>query len=196
MHRPKFLPPSSTPPRRHPSVAFGGVAFRSLALVGLTLLGACDPDCADPGRIDGLWSVRSNSTNDAAELKINQGEVNNETELAYGIFANGESSWDVKYVPSNSKYTIIIAEQTFKATHEPDVDNCNAFALRISGDFVADDGAEHQFDWQGDLTWSGEQMGGTFIYDGSWTLDGATGTITIPKGELIAQRGSDSGETE
>jgi hypothetical protein len=215
MRRPSFFASatthrSTTSPRRSApgrgaasgSVFFGGTVFvggtlRGAALIALALAGGCDPDCADPGRIDGIWSVRGNATNDAAELKITQESSQditiNEPELVYGVFANGPSSWDVKYVPANGKYTIIIAEQTFKATHEPDADNCNAFALRFSGDFAADDGAEHQFDWQGNLTWSGDEMGGTFAYDDTWTLDGAAGTITIPKGELIAQRGSDTG---
>lgn len=169
--------------------------FACLGLVAVVATG-CDPDCADPSRIDGLWSMSANSSTDAASLTVAQGaESIDDVALLWGILPNGESTWDLKYIPANQSYTLIVGDQSYRATQEADADNCNRMKLRFSGDWASDYGAAHQFDWRGDLTWSGDEIGGTFTYEDTWTVDGAAGTISIPAGEIRGQRGASAADT-
>lgn len=161
-------------------------------LTAALALPACDPDCADAERLDGLWSVALGPADDQAAFTVAQGEVSDERALLWEALANGTREWELTHVPASDRTTVIVGDQTFRATREQGAENCNELALRFSGTWKGE--AEHRFDLRTDLVWRGDSMAGTFTYSDTWTLDGAAGTLEIPTGELTARRvAQDSG---
>ncbi len=166
-----------------------------LAALALAAAG-CDPDCADPARIDGVWSMTAHAADETADLTVAQGaETIDDVALLWGIMPNGESTWGLKYIPANANYTLIIGDESYTATQEADADNCNRMKRRFSGSWDSDYGATHQFDWRGDLMWAGDELGGTFVYGDTWTRGSAAGTIEIPAGEIRGRRGASGGDS-
>lgn len=155
-------------------------------LPALLCLPACDPDCADPARLDGLWAVAMGPADDQAALTVAQGDVPDERALLWESLANGTREWEITHVPASGRTTVLIGDQTFRATREQGADNCNELAVRFSGTWQGE--AEHRFDLRTDLVWRGDTMAGTFTYSDSWALGGAAGTVEIPLGELTARR--------
>jgi hypothetical protein len=155
-------------------------------LTALLCLPACDPDCADPARLDGLWQVAMGPADGRASLTVAQGDIADERALLWATLANGTREWEITHVPASGRTTVLVGEQTFRATREQGADNCNELALRFSGTWQGE--AEHSFDWRGDLVWRGDTMAGTFTYRDTWVKDGAAGSVEIPLGELTARR--------
>lgn len=167
--------------RRLPALLSAGLA-----------LPACDPDCADPARLDGLWEVALGPADDRAALTVAQGEVHDERALLWAALPNGTRGWELTHVPASGRTTVLVEGQTYRATREQGAENCNELALRFSGTWQGE--AEHRFDLRAQLVWRGESMAGTYSYSDTWTQEGAAGTLEIPLGELTARRAAgDSG---
>ena len=130
----------------------------------------CDPDCDNPNRLDGLHNVWSNVVEhtpspDAIPDEYPVGEV----------FYNGHSEWRLRYVQNQRAFDLELNDQQYNAQYRKDADNCNAFRLSFEGVYVTPGGAQHEFEWVGDLVYFGTHIGGTFEYISDWS-DLGTGT--------------------
>ena len=168
----------------------------AFCLTSLVLTG-CDADCGDPARIDGLYTVQSNVVSeDWVVTGYAEDDFEDRTNLLYGIFANGSSTWRVRSQPSAGGYQFVIDGQQFDAQATPSAENCNVLDVQMQGAWSnPENGAVHQFDWQGELVWTGDELGGSFSYEDEWGLDDTNGTISIPRGEIRAtlSGGDDTG---
>ncbi len=149
----------------------------------------CDADCGNPARLDGSYRVHENTTSvDGWTVTgFDEDQTDEQTTLLYGVFANGLSTWDLKYVPADKGFRVTVDGQQYDASYTPAQDNCNRFDLAFEGLWTnPENGATHQFTWDGQLVWTGDELGGSFVYEDAWGLDGSTGTVTIPDGEIRA----------
>ena len=163
---------------------------RLIALLSaVVVLPSCAPDCAEPARLDGVWTVALGPADDQAALTVAQGTVPDERTLLWEALANGTREWELTHVPASGRTTVLVGDQTYRATREQGADNCNEMALRFSGTWQGE--AEHRFDLRTDVVWRGDSMAGTFTYSDTWSLEGAAGTLEIPAGELTARRVTD-----
>ena len=152
-------------------------------LLALTLIG-CDPDCGDTSRMDGDYVVWSHV---AVTDDLITGS-NSEDYPYRDIFVNGWSEWSLKYIPSKQSFQLSIDGQAFEGAYEPDPNNCNNFSLLFQGTYSTDADTAHSFLWQGDLSYLGVHIAGTFTYQDNWTDlgTGIQGSLDIPSGELTA----------
>jgi hypothetical protein len=162
---------------------------RSLPLLVLPAVCACDPDCGDPSRLDGLHRVWSNVVEhspavDALPEEYPAGEV----------FYNGYSEWRLRFVASQRAYDLEVDGQKYSATYLADPENCNAFGLAFGGVFVTPSGTQHDFGWDGELVYFGNHLGGTWDYTSDWSdlATGASGNVEA-QGELHSTTAGDTG---
>ena len=167
----------------------------------------CNSECEDPGRIDGDYAVFSNTASDdwtITGFSVEQEEE--QTALLNSVFANGRSEWDLKYIPGNTSFQLSLNDQPFTALYTQDTESCNSFLLKFSGTYTTDIDSIHQFSWEGELSYFGAKLGGTFSYRDDWTQtiqeddgNGGTqnvplnGTLTIIDGEFNASSKQDTG---
>lgn len=153
-----------------------------LGALGL-LLGAtgCDPDCGNPARIDGTYEVWQNV--------IDSDAVSGENLSAYpydDTIFNGGSEWTVKWVPGASSFQLAINGQPFTGTYSESETSCNTFDMVVEGDYPTEAGSTHALVWEGQLTWFGDELAGSFSYQDTWeneTTDGS-GSINVPEGNF------------
>ncbi len=140
-----------------------------VALAPVLALG-CDPDCDNPNRLDGLHNVWAN----VVEHTPSPGAIPEEYPVDE-IFYNGHSEWRLRYVQNQRAFDLELDGQQYRADYRKNPDNCNAFDLAFEGVYVSPSGAQHSFEWKGDLVYFGTHMGGTFEYISDWS-DIATST--------------------
>ncbi|MFT5680678.1 MAG: hypothetical protein ACI8RZ_001584 [Myxococcota bacterium] len=160
-------------------------------LLALTLMG-CDPDCGDTSRMDGDYVVWSHSA-------VTDDLVTGTNTADYPfrqIFVNGWSEWTIKYIPSKQSFQLSVDGQAYEGTYEPDPNNCNNFSLVFQGTYSTEADTAHSFLWQGDLSYLGVHIAGTFTYKDNWTdlATGVQGSLEIPAGELTATLRSEVSE--
>ena len=168
------------------------VLFAALALAG------CNNECDDPTRIEGQWAMFGNATStdwQVTGFTEAEREAGDEAKLLNNVFANGWSTWDIRYTPGRDSYAIDIDGQTFEAKHSASEQSCNRIDLELAGIFVSDGGSIHDFAMEVEVVWTGDEMAGSWAYADTWTLDGRNGAINIPAGELHGSTGAagDSG---
>ena len=164
-----------------------------LPLLGSALLlsvfaGGCNPDCQDPGRINGEYAVFSNATSEAWTSTSTLTDLEDQSALLGGLFANGDSAWTLQYVPSSSSYAVIIDDQRFVGEPTSSEGSCNLVQLDLGGVYTSAVGSVHTFTWSGELLWSGERLDGTFSYADTWTWEDDSGAVDIPDGQLQGER--------
>ncbi len=174
-------------------------AFAVLLPASLLFTAGCDADCGNPARLDGTYTVTANTINDDWSVSgFTEDEGDEEVQHLYGVFANGSSTWQLKHIPADDGFRVTIDGQQFAASYTPTDANCNRFELALSGAWTnPNNGATHQFSWVGDLVWTGDALGGDFTYEDEWGLDGRTGSVAIPSGEVkgtLGGGGADTGE--
>ena len=108
------------------------------------------------------------------------------------VFANGRSEWELKYIPGNTSFQLSLDDQPFTASYTQDTDACNSFLLKFSGTYTTEVDSIHQFSWEGELSYFGTKLGGTFSYTDDWTQtiqqdDGSGGHGGRHLDELLAQ---------
>ena len=158
-----------------------------LGLVVAPLALGCDPDCNNPSRLDGRWAVTENAGDEEALVTgFQEDEPQARNELLASIFANGESAWELTYVPNRSSFTLRVNDQPYEASYTEGDGSCNAFSLDFSGIYTSTIGGQHDFTWTGELVWSGDELNGVYSYEDSWTWEERSGTVSIPDGQLRA----------
>lgn len=163
------------------------------ALIVAAAATGCDSDCGNPGRIDGTYAVWSNVTSDAYTI-TGLDDAQDRSAVMDAAFINGWSQWDFKYVPSNDSFALEVDGQTYTAAYEESGASCNAFTFSFAGLYDSEADTVHTFDWSGDLNYMGGHIEGTYSYSDTWTsTEGATGSITIPDGEVRGTLGEDTG---
>lgn len=159
--------------------------MRPVALLAISALAAaCDADCGDPARMDGAWSTWSNVT-DASTVT---GENLEDYPFEEALF-NGWTDWQLKWVPGAKSFQLAVDEEPFTATYAEEASSCNAFNLDFSGTWETAEGTRHDFRWEGNLRYYGDELGGTFSYADEWYTSGsggASGTIVVPEAEFTA----------
>ena len=152
-------------------------------LLALLFVG-CDPDCGDTSRMDGEYVVWSHA---AVSDEMVTGDNSEEYPYRH-IFANGWSEWDLKYIPSKQAFQMLVDGQAYEGSYVPSDNNCNSFTLTFQGTYSTDVDTAHSFLWQGDLSYMGVHLAGTYRYEDNWTdpATGLQGNLTIPEGELTA----------
>ena len=124
----------------------------------------CDPDCGDPARIDGTYEVSQNV--------LDANAVSGENLSAYhtgDTIFNGTSDWTIKWVPGASSFQMAINGQPYTGSYTESDASCNTFNMVVEGAYPTDAGSEHTFTWDGDLTWFGDELAGSFSYADTWT---------------------------
>jgi hypothetical protein len=179
----------------------GGFMRNALwALCPLLLASGCDAECDEPGRIDGEYAAFSNAATDGWSITgFSDDETDEQIVLLDGIFANGWSEWELKYIPGKTDFQLELDGQPYTADYVQNETTCNSFLLSFSGSYTTDVNSLHEFSWEGDLSYFGSHLGGTYSYTDSWTQtlfeeDDAgeeqstqySGTITILDGEFRA----------
>ena len=171
--------------------------------IGLLSAG-CDAECDEPGRIDGHYATFSNAATDDWEITgLSVDQDDEQMALLGAIFANGWSEWELNYIPGNTNFQLDLDGQPYTATYVQDETTCNSFTLSFSGTYTTDINSVHQFSWEGEMSYLGTHLGGTFSYTATYTRtilgeDGESstqlnGTITILDGEIRASDHDDTG---
>jgi hypothetical protein len=158
-----------------------------IALAGLLAMG-CNPDCDDPGRVNGAYTVFSNAASEDWAATGLPPEPPDQAALLGGILANGEGEWALQYTPNAAAYAVEIEGQRFLAEVAEAEEGCNLLVLEMSGVWTSEVGSVHTFTWSGELLWSGERLDGTTTYADTWTWGDLSGTIDIPDGQLRGER--------
>ncbi len=161
-------------------------------ILALGLLG-CKGECQPDSRMDGGYAVWSYVT--AATEDIGGDNIADYPWPA--MFFNGWSEWTLQYIPAQSNVQIELDGQPFTATFYRAPDTCEDFTMSFSGTWLSDWGTRHSFQWDGDLSYQGPQIGGTFTYSDTWSDPeaGTTGSIDIPLGEISMNAGAEIGDT-
>ena len=157
--------------------------MRPLFLLALPFLGACNSECGDPTRVNGTWAVFHQVVNIPVddEASVDAGYP------SYEMFVNGWSRWDLTWSAAGN-VTLAITDaaeaqgtygeggkQSFLGTMNAAEGNCNTMQLAFAGDFVTASATTHAFDYLADLTFTGDQLSGTFAYTDTWTATGEDG---------------------
>ncbi len=157
--------------------------MRPLFLLALPFLGACNSECGDPTRVNGAWAVFHQVTNlgENGEASVDVGYP------SYEVFVNGWSRWDLTWSAAEN-VTLAVTDaserqgtygesgkQTYLGTMKSTEDNCNTMQLAFTGEFVTSSATTHAFDYTADLTFTGEELTGTFAYTDTWTASGEDG---------------------
>jgi hypothetical protein len=177
-------------------------ALISLCICVLTT--GCDTECDEPGRIDGDYSVFSNSSTDDWSISgLSTEQEDEQMALLDAIFANGWSEWELKYIPGNTNFQLELDGQPYTASYDQDETTCNSFILSFSGTYTTEINSVHQFSFEGEMSYFGTHLGGTYSYTDTFeqtilddTGEGSTllsGAITILDGEIRATDQEDSG---
>ena len=183
----------------------------SVRLFALTLpiagtMWGCGSDCDDTTRLDGDWQVSCRVADDswqvsgfdttsaddtiAAEAAIDQAD------LLAQLPVNGTSVWSIARSGSSDSYTLRVDGQEYEARMVPKKGACNAFDVDFSGAWQGDEGSVHNFTFDGQLTFLGDEITGAWKYSDNFSWDDreATGTVAIPSGVFSGTRdGADSG---
>lgn len=158
-----------------------------LVLASLFAMG-CNPDCDDPGRVNGAYTVFSNAASEDWTASGLPPELPDQAALLGGILANGEGEWALQYTPNAAAYAVEIEGQRFLAEVGESEAGCNLLALEMSGVWTSEVGSVHTFTWSGELLWSDERLDGTYAYADTWAWDDLSGAIDIPDGQLRGER--------
>ena len=170
--------------------------FRTLSVLLAIGASGCDADCDDPSRLSNGYAVYSNFTTDRWELTgFDQEDEDERLALLDALFVNGWSEWDLDYLPGQQAFDIFLDGQPYVATYSQDENTCNTFQLSFAGTFTSRENSVHDFKWNGDLSYFGTHLGGTFSYTDSWQTADRSGTMTVKDAEMRAneRRGQDTG---
>lgn len=177
----------------------------------ILLLAACDADCENPARLNGTYagfhtilnlSGESDDTGeDATKAEGAAGATAAEyDDLSYSVFVNGWSRWDLTWASSSGQIKAKVSDakermgdpgevsgtvSTWSGDLTESEENCNAFDLRLRGQFTTPQGTEHLFAYTADLVWQGDGLAGTFLYSDSYSGEDGSGALGNARGEVI-----------
>jgi|GEM_PF-3380241 len=176
-------------------------------LVPLVLLTwGCGSDCDDTTRLDGEWEVYSRVSSEAWQVSGFDTASTNETvaaeaaldqaDLLRQLFVNGTTAWTLTRQGETDTYALRVNGQEFEARMVPKKGACNALDLDFAGTWSGSEGSTHNFKFEGQLTFLGDEITGDWKYTDnfSWDDRDAAGTVAIPEGVFSGSRGaSDTG---
>lgn len=176
-----------------------------LALSGVGLVG-CGSDCDDTTRLDGDWTVDSRVSAETWQVSGFDTTASDDTtadaaaidqaDLLAQLLVNGTKTWSIARSGASDDYTLRVDGQEFDARLVPKKGACNAFDVDFTGTWAGDEGSSHNFTFDGQLTFLGDELTAAWQYSDnfSWEDRAATGTVAIPTGVFSATRASaDSG---
>lgn len=176
--------------------------LRTIVPVSLIALlsSGCDSDCADAARVNGTYAMWHTVQN------VGEGGAATVSEdyPSYQMFINGWSKWKIKASTIGGSLNADITDvaeyqgnyneaspttQAFSGALTLTETNCNAFNMRIEGEFGTTVDTSHTFVYDADLVFAGDHVAGTFSYSDTFagTADDGSalsGAFENAKGEV------------
>lgn len=143
--------------------------MRSLWLLTAGLL-ACDPGCDPPGSLDGpTYRMFGN---------VVEYELGGPEDYPGTSPVNGVTRWAFDWGDAaEGPVTVIIDEQQFAGTGAWGTQECNVFAVRFGGTWVAPGGRRHSFEAAGNFLYFDILLEGALAWDETWEDAGLSGTL-------------------
>lgn len=121
-------------------------------------------------------------------------------DVSYAVFVNGWSRWELTWAASSGQLKAKVRdakermgdpgevsglESTWSGELTAADDNCNAFQLKLRGQFTTPQETEHLFTYTADVVWQGDGLAGTFQYSDTFSGPTVAGGLANAQGEVV-----------
>ncbi len=172
----------------------------------VVLSSGCGSDCDDTTRLDGDWTVASRVATEGWQVTgfdtentdpetANTAKLDQARLLAQ-LPVNGTRTWQLARDGESDNYSLRIDGREYDARLISKKGTCNALELSFDGAWDGDEGSLHNFSFDGQLNFLGDEITGEWKYSDNFSWDDLdiTGTVAIPSGVFSGTlAGADTG---